>query len=264
MERMSNLFTNLTAFSTFDTSDAAYEKALNNREPVEPREGIECNKCGNHEYIWVVKDGERMTRECDCKQQRNSLARIRKSGLSEQLDRCTFANFETPEEWQKHVKSKVLQFVSDKDRKWLIVAGQSGCGKSHLCTAAAAKFLKAGADVRYMRWVHESTLLKASITSEYDYNKRMNPLKTCKVLYIDDFFKTQQGQNPSPADVRLAFDLLDYRCTNKGLITIISTERTLDDLMYIDAAVGGRIYEMTRNYCIVIGGNDKNWRMRGK
>ena len=113
-----------------------------------------------------------------------------------------------------------------------------------------------------MRWIDESILLKASINSDVDYNKYMNPLKNCQVLYIDDFWKTQQGQQPSPADVRLAFDLLDYRYCNRKLITIISTERTVSELLDIDMAVGGRIYEMTKGYCLEIGGNNKNWRLR--
>ena len=177
------------------------------------------------------------------------------------MQRCTFEAFDTTSAWQETAKRKVLQFCHDKDRGWLLLCGQSGAGKSHLCTAAAGKFLRAGADVRYMRWVEQSTLLKSCVSDDYEYLRRIKPLRECKVLYIDDFWKTQHGQLPTPADVRLAFDLLDYRYCNRGLITIISTERTAAELMEIDPAVGGRIYEMSEGYRLEFSGIEKNYRM---
>lgn len=41
--------------------------------------------------------------------------------------------------------------------------------------------------------------------------------------------------------------------------TMLSTERTVSELKQIDEATGGRIYEMTKGYCLEIGGG-KNWR----
>lgn len=243
-------------------SDADYEKALNEgRERVAPREGVECARCKNHEYIWRVVDGERMTQDCPCREKRNSLRRIRQSGLSDQLARCTFDAFRTDEPWQATAKEIVQRFVRDRERRWLLVSGEPGSGKSHLCTAAAGKFIGAGVSVRYMRWVDESTALKACVNDDMAYRKRLEPLKKCKVLYIDDFWKTQRGQSPTPADVKLAFDLLDHRYCNRGLVTMLSTERTIEEMIEIDAAVGSRIYEMTRGYRLEIVGAGKNWRL---
>ena len=210
-------------------SDEEFERALNRRERQEPREGVECEKCQNHEFYWVVRDGEKYYHTCECKAKRDSLWRLRNSGLMEQVKRCTFEAFQTPEEWQKTAKETVLRFVRDKNRRWLLLSGQPGSGKSHLCTAAAGKFIASGADTRYMRWVDESTALKACVTDDAEYSRRITPLKTCKVLYIDDFWKTQKGKEPTAADVKLAFDLLDYRYCNRGLVTMISTERTIED-----------------------------------
>lgn len=241
-------------------SDEEYQRALNNRKPVSPRAGIECEKCGNHEYTFVVRDGERYTRWCECKQVRDNYLRIERSGLKKQMEHCTFASFQTPEPWQQTVKAMVMQFVKDANRGWLLLAGQSGCGKTHLCTAAAVKFLKAGADTRYMRWVDESIYLKAVVNDESEYNKKLNKLKTCKVLCIDDFLKTQK---PTAADIKLAYDLLNYRYCDQDLITIISTEWGISDLMNIDEALGGRIYERTKKYRFEIEiSKEKNWRLR--
>lgn len=243
-------------------SDEEFERALNRRERQEPREGVECEKCQNHEFYWVVRDGEKYYHTCECKAKRDSLWRLRNSGLMEQVKRCTFDAFQTPEAWQKTAKETVLRFVRDKDRRWLLLSGQPGSGKSHLCTAAAGKFIAAGAETRYMRWVDESTALKALVTDDAEYSRRITPLKTCKVLYIDDFWKTQRGKEPTAADVKLAFDLLDYRYCNRGLITMISTERTIDEMLDIDSAVGSRIYEMTDGYRLEFAGEYKNWRLR--
>lgn len=154
------------ALLDFDVSDEEYQKALNRRNKVEGREGIDCPLCDNHEYTWIVHGNNRETKPCICANKRNSIARIRKSGLLEQIKRCTFSSFQTPEKWQEIVKETVMKYVSDENRRWLLVSGQSGCGKSHICTAACNEFLQAGAEVRYMRWIDESILLKASINSD--------------------------------------------------------------------------------------------------
>ena len=261
MERMTFSEIMSRASSMSPVSDAEFERTLNNRKRVDPREGIECEKCGNHEYFWVVRDGERFVRDCECKKIRNSLLRLRVSGLFDQVKRCTFQTFHASYEWQKKALEKVLQYVSDKDRKWMILSGQPGCGKTHLCIAAVGKFIFNGEDVRYMCWVDDSIALKAFVSDDAEYQKRMNPLKTCKVLYIDDFWKTQRGQQPTSADVKLAFDLLNYRYCNSGLITIISTERTAEEMMDIDQGVGSRIYEMTKGYRLEFTGSEKNWRI---
>ena len=80
----------------------------------------------------------------------------------------------------------------------------------------------------------------------------MKPWKTVEVLYIDDLFKTEQGRNPTTADVNIAFEILNYRYRNPELITIISSERTIQDIVKIDEAVGSRIFEKSRNCCINI------------
>ena len=244
-----------------DRPDDELERIYNKRDRTIPREGIECDKCGNHEFVWVVKDGERMTHECECKTARDNLHRLRASGLSEQVAKCTFETYKTQHDWQKAAKDIVLRFVSDKRHKWLLLSGQPGSGKTHLCTAAAGEFIRAGADTRYICWVDESTALKAHITNDQEYSRRIEPLKTCQVLYIDDFWKTQHGQQPTSADVRLAFDLLNYRYRNSGLVTMISTERTVKEMLAIDQGVGSRIYEMTKGYRLEFVGIEKNWRL---
>jgi len=245
-------------------ADKKLEEIYNRHSWIEPREGIECPLCNNHEVIFSVRKGNVYSRDCSCVQARNSMARIRKLGLEEHVKRCTFESYETPQPWQKTAKKIALQFVENPDRQWLLLAGQSGAGKTHLAVATAFKLLRQGLSLHYMRWVESAPQLKANVNDYIVYRDLMQPMRRCKVLYIDDFWKCKKGQaEPSDADVRLAFDILDYRYNNSGRITIISTEWQRDELIRIDEAVGGRVLEKTKGSQIVLVGKEKNWRLYG-
>lgn len=113
-----------------------------------------------------------------------------------------------------------------------------------------------------MRWSDASVTLKACVNDAATYHSLLEPLKTCSVLYIDDFWKTQSGMRVTNADVKLAFDLLNYRYCNPHLITMISTELTTKNLLNMDEAVGGRILEMTEpDFMLEFFGVQKNWRL---
>ena len=96
----------------------------------------------------------------------------------------------------------------------------------------------------------------------------MEPLKTVAVLYIDDFFKPSRDESgqkrpPTAGDINIAFDILNYRYVN-NLPTIISTERTIDELLDIDEAIGSRIYQRTKGYCFSFRENrSRNYRLKG-
>ena len=224
--------------------------------------GIDCRKCKNRGHITVVKDNELVWRMCECMAARKSLEQIEKSGLKSLLDECTFENYEATADWQKHALSMAQNYVEYGADKWLFFGGQSGAGKSHLCTAVCGELLKRNNAVKYMMWDSESKTLKSLVNETYEYEKRMDELKSVKVLYIDDFLKVQRGQHPTPADINLAFEILNYRYVNK-LRTILSSERTVDDILSLDDALGGRIYEMSKGYQMNIGRDkNKNFRLR--
>ena len=123
-------------------------------------------------------------------------------------------------------------------------------------------FLHRGRAVRYMMWKDEGTKLKSLVNDNAEYSRLIDELKSADVLYIDDFLKVQRGQQPTPADINLAFEILNYRYANK-LQTIISSEKTLDDILSLDDAVGGRIYELAKGFGMSIAyDKNKNFRLR--
>jgi DNA replication protein DnaC len=122
--------------------------------------------------------------------------------------------------------------------------------------------LKKGKVARYMLWTDMVINLNACVNDETEYNKLIYPLKTNEILYIDDFFKTEQGKFPSGADIKRAFEILNYRYNNK-LITVISSEKTLTEILDIDQAVGSRIKQMVGSYDLNIAQDkQKNYRLR--
>lgn len=61
-------------------------------------------------------------------------------------------------------------------------------------------------------------------------------------------------------DVNLAFEFLNYRYNDLGLVTLLSTEKTVEELLDADEAVGSRVFERSRGYCLRFSG--KNRRLR--
>lgn len=223
--------------------------------------GDHCEECLDRGYITEARGKELVRVECRCMAKRRSLDHIRRSGLGDMLEAYTFERYQTPETWQKNAKGFALDYLEHGRGKWFVAAGAVGSGKSHLCTAICGELLNAGLEVRYMLWRDDGGRIKAAVNDSDVYSRLLDPLKTVRVLYIDDFFKAGSG-GVTQGDINLAFELLNYRYNNRGLVTIISTERTLEEIMDIDEAVGSRIYERCKGYYLLIGGKGKNWRVK--
>lgn len=224
----------------------------------------DCDKCKNKGYIAVIDDGGMFAlKRCDCMNIRITNERIEKSGLADLLKDYTFDKYTTTEKWQESIKASAMAFVNDACGNWFFIGGQVGSGKSMICTAIAGELIAKGNRVAYMLWRDEIVPLKANVNNDEEYEKRINHFKTTPVLYIDDFFKVEKGKEPTPADVNIAFELLNYRYNNPELTTIISSEFTTREIISIDEAVGSRIYERSKKYQININADiNKNYRLR--
>ncbi len=233
--------------------------------------GYDCPVCRNKGFVEVVIDNGAISgrpcyttgpRECECMKIRKSKWLMKKSGLERLAARCTFDTFKAEQPWQAAIAKGAQEFVQGFCG-FFFIGGQSGCGKTHICTAMCVAFINQGREVRYMLWTDEAARIKASITDEAVYNDRMWSLKTVDVLYIDDLFKpTGANAQPTAADIRLAYEIINYRY-NAGKTTIISSERTTNELYDIDEAIAGRIKEYSEGYCYNIARDKaKNWRLR--
>lgn len=223
--------------------------------------GIGCTEClGKGLIAFMADNGNLATRPCKCAGTRLTIKRLQRQGLYQKAQRCTFDNFVVGEEYQRLMRDAALAFAKAPAGKWLMLCGQSGAGKTHLCTAAFVQACKEfGLDGRYLLWNADTRELKQNL----DDSEAFNRIKTCELLYIDDLFKDREGAEPSSADIRLAFEILDHRYNNT-LSTIISSEKSFTELVTIDSAIAGRIKEMCGDLLISIGRDSKkNYRFFG-
>lgn len=222
-----------------------------------------CDLCGNKGYIFRPADGEPVAFPCKCRGPRDSIKRMKRSGLESTIRNCTFTSFQTAEPWQRHMADVARDYVREP-QGWFYIGGQVGCGKSHLCTAMVREFLLQGMEARYFPWRDGVARLKGQLNTE-EYDQAMRDLKGVRVLYVDDLFKGGSADGrPSQADINIAFELLNHRYLDRGLITILSSELTVEDLMRLDEAVGSRVYERSKGHYLAIDRDPaKNWRMKG-
>lgn len=229
-----------------------------NRSAGTLSDGVNCTVCHNKGHILDIDTwGNEVMRECPCMRRREIVRYARTSGLGNLTDK-RFKTFEATEEWQESMLSAAVRFAKTfSGREWIILLGQSGSGKTHLCAAIANNLLGAGYEVKYMLWTTAVRDLKR-LALDAEYDRLMSRYKNAQVLYIDDLFKGKVTE----ADIQIAYDLINARY-NTGRATILSTELTAADLIRIDGATAGRIIERAGEYRIEIKpDNAKNWRLR--
>lgn len=239
---------------------------------LDKQDGYSCALCKNKGIIAYPEISELgystvVFRECVCMKPRRSLRRLEKSGLKSLIKDYTFARFNVHKPWQGLMLNAARSYA-EKPEGWFFVGGQSGSGKTHICTAICRELLLSGRAVIYMLWRDTVAQLKAAVTDEKRYAELINEYKTVDVLYIDDLFKSGRSKEaaaqPTSADINVAFEILNYRYNNPALLTVISSEYSIGDIISIDEAVGGRIYERTKNgnACSIKRDRGKNYRLR--
>lgn len=235
-------------------------------------DGYNCEACRNKGTYWTVAqrpDGHWTTfsNPCKCKPIRRTIRRMQRSGLKNIIRDYTFDKYLAAETWQQTIKGAAEEYVKNPVG-WFSICGQSGAGKTHLCTAICREFLLAGKEVKYMLWRDDIAKIKGLALEPEQRVKLINDFKTAEVLYIDDLFKTGKNpdggkQRPTSADINTAFEIINYRYCNPGLPTIVSSEWTMDELLDIDEATGGRIFEKAGAHGFSVAPDrSKNYRTR--
>lgn len=212
-----------------------------------------CEKCGHTGYIRI---DDNTVSCCECYKSTNALKTLYNQGLGYILERYTFDRYTTNTEMTKHLYKKAQDYLNEK-KKWFTILAPSGYGKTFLCISIINELIKKNKECYVIRWVEFVSQLNAYVNTE-QYFDLMDKVKNYEVLYIDDFLKPLSSQNPTTADLKKAYEIIDYRLINNKQ-TIISSERSFDELISLDEATAGRIYQMSQNYLINLkkkeGGN---------
>ena len=227
---------------------------------MDKQDGYNCDACKNKGFIFFIRGEEIVSRLCECRKIRKSIYRLKQSGIEAHLMEKTLDSFKVVDKWQSVIKSATESYLKETRDKWFFIGGQSGSGKTHLCTAICMELMKRGKSLVYMQWLDASRELK-SASNELYFGEILDKYKDVDVLYIDDFFKVRYGDTPTNADIKIAFELLNSRLT-RNKVTIISSEFTLRELCKFDEATMSRINEKAKPYVLAIERDkSKNYRL---
>lgn len=213
-----------------------------------------CSKC--KDTYWIA-EGNNFKR-CRCFELREAGLLFKNSGITD--ENYTFSNFEEWNEQARIMKNTAVKYyqvfskIKDGKQNSIAFLGQSGSGKSHLTIALGLNILRTKKiAVIYLSYRDAITRIKQNVLNEEFYKKQLGKYCDAKLLIIDDMLKGKITE----ADKNFMFELVNYRYI-KRLPMIISSEYTIQDIINFDEAIGGRIYEMCKNFLVEIDKNIKN------
>lgn len=230
--------------------------------PSKPKE-YECAKCRDTGWIEVEQDGYTAMRKCDCWAVREARRLMEQSGISLEFQNKRFDNFNTRNNPQLvNAKNKAMAYcksfgeIEGTRYNSIMFCGQVGSGKTHLGTAICSTLINRNVAVIYMAYRNAVTKIKQLLTDESAYAGELSKYSRARVLYIDDMLKGRITES----DVNIMYEIVNYRYMN-NLPLIISTEKTLDELLGFDEAIGSRMIEMCRGNIIRLQGKELNYRL---
>lgn len=139
----------------------------------------------------------------------------------------------------------VQSFVRDpQQRKWLVLMGVHGSGKTHLTAAMANDRLSRGLPTLFINTPDLLDALRASFGGEgsASYDKVFYEVRATPFLILDDF----GAQSSTSWAKEKLYQILNYRY-NAQLPTVITTNQTLEE---IDAPLQSRMSD--QEYCGVL------------
>ncbi|MBH0157127.1 MAG: ATP-binding protein [Bacillota bacterium] len=218
--------------------------------------------CGpDNAWEWHDSYSER----CSCIKQKNVEKLLRSSEITDEFSNNSFSNFITEGKDQlikdayQCTQEYILDFSDIRRMRTNSIAllGQPGAGKTHLLTAIANHLIKKmQISVLYFPYVEGFDDLKDDFEK---LEEKMVRMKKVDVLFIDDLFKpVGQLRRPRATEwqIEKMYALINYRYLNH-LPVLISSELTVDEIEAVDEALGSRLYEMCRNYMVIIKGDKK-------
>lgn len=260
VERMAKLHSpNGDVYGGKSADEALIE--IDSNRMYKPNGAYDCPICGNKGGRSTYNKQTRQVwwKSCSCLENKKTLANVEKSGLGELL-KYRVKHFKVETEYQKEMKDMTAHYLYHAKKEWFVFLGQSGSGKTMLCSAICNQLLKTGHVVKYLIWGEFMNVLRHM---KYDgqRNEYYTAYLNAEVLYIDDLFKGKI----TDYERDIGFQIINHRY-NRNLVTIISSEWYMSDLAELDEAMASRIYQKaTEKYMFEIErGEGKNYRLKGE
>ena len=220
------------------------------KEPEEATDSA-CPVCKGagfvHPRLSSGKPDYSRTVPCSCTQKerdKKSQSRLQRySGLElELLQKMTFDNFDwkrvnLPPEQRENLKKAydtALEFARSP-QGWLVLQGDTGCGKTHLTAAIANYRLKEGKPAKFEVVPDFLDHLRFTFSPEstVTYDHLFEEVKNAPLLILDDFGE----QSTTPWAEEKLYQVINYRY-NARLATVITTRLALDE---IDPPISSRL-----------------------
>ncbi|UED79207.1 ATP-binding protein [Lysinibacillus sp. CD3-6] len=206
---------------------------------------------------------------CECSRILKINKLIKSSAITKAFQKMSLKNFSTDNVHPKVVemKSKAKQYYAAFEeirgfrQNSIMLIGQPGCGKTHLLTAIS-NYLMHTKQVPVLYFPYKDGLNNIAANNFERKNEIMDRMKEVDVLFIDDLFKPIGGKvNVKSWQTEIIFEVVNSRyLSNKPLL--ISSELSLDDMLYIDEALTSRLFEMSQDFIVTIEKDKKaNYRL---
>ncbi len=225
----------------------------NNKGNNDTLDNFICNKCNNRGYtVFTDNEGGDYAIDCECAKTKMIKNNIERSGMKSIIDTYNFDSFEDNHSWQKLMKNKAKEFISNQKENWFFIGGQVGSGKTHICIAICNHLIKIGFFTRYIIWRDFINELKHTMSNnESSISQVIKKINSVDVLFIDDLFKSGYEKKPTIFELEILSEILDYRYRNRKT-TIINSELDINEIISIDESIGSRIYEMAKDFSLDI------------
>ena len=113
-------------------------------------------------------------------------------------------------------------------RPFLLIYGNVGCGKTHLCNSVALRLAQGGKKVKFCRADNLLDYLREGI-DEHELYSRIIEYQVVDVLVIDDFESVKLQGDKGTWGLEKMEQIIDYRY-HAGLITMITTNDAWTEL----------------------------------
>lgn len=203
--------------------------------PIPPADGgPDCPYCQNRRFVLDAQGNLKPCLQCGVVQSRQVEAMRAFSSHAGVALQQTFFNFKTvfngqEDENLRDCLEAAQEFAEHPHRRWLVMWGERGNGKSHLCAAVANHLTNAGVPTLFLTMPDLLASLKQLLdlqanTEQESYSARMTTIKRAPVLILDDL----GAESASAWSDAVLFEILDYRYRNR-LPTMIVTNCALDE-----------------------------------
>lgn len=209
------------------------------------------------------------SQRCSCIELKKAERLMKASEITESFKQLTFSNFDTnKDDLILEAYDCALEYFQEfgaikKERSnGIALLGQPGAGKTHLLTAISNNLInRLHVSVLYFPFIEGMDDLKDNFDQ---LEAKLERMKKVEVLFIDDLFKPTAGK-PRATEwaIEKMYAVINYRYLNHRPI-LVSSELNVDELVRVDEALGTRIYQMCRDFTVVVPRNIKlNHRLEG-